>query len=94
MRPFSAPTSVRNGVDTRSLGCHPGPMYPLFIEGKETAGRQNLASKDNQERASRGRGQRRFYKFRNALTRMSQKDRAVPFLAATKLIGTKRPYSY
>jgi len=66
------------------------PMYQLFIDGDDTAGRQELTSKGNHDWASARRGYRLFNKFRNAVARMSEKDRAVLLFTAAKMIDMKR----
>ena len=67
------------------------PMYQLFIAPDDTAGgQQKLSSTDNHDWASVGKGHRTFYKFRNALARMSERDRAVLLYTAAKMVATKR----
>lgn len=71
----------------RALGLQ---MYQLFLDNEAPAGRQKSTSKDKQDWASRGIGERTFHKFRNALAQMSEKDRAVLLFTATKMVGAKQ----
>ncbi len=63
------------------------PMYQLFIDGNQTVEHEKFRS--HEDWASVGRGQRMLHKFRNALARMSEKDRALLLFTAGKMVGPR-----
>jgi transcriptional regulator with XRE-family HTH domain len=65
------------------------PLYQLFY-GVENGGASNLQEYGSSDWASRGKGWRRFAKFREAVARMSEKDRTVLLFTAAKLVESKR----
>lgn len=65
------------------------PMYQLFL-GDEDTTEPSKPTNGHHDWASARRGQRVFNKFRTAVARMSDRDRAVLLFTAAKMIDIKR----
>ena len=68
------------------------PMYQLFYEDQENSSQPESDgnSKARRDWASGGRGKRLFVRLRSALSRASDKDRALVLTLAAKMASTKR----
>jgi transcriptional regulator with XRE-family HTH domain len=69
------------------------PLYQVFY-GVENGREAQPPSNGNFDWASRGKGQRWFAKFRDAVAHMSDRDRAVLLFTAAKLVELKRKDAY
>ncbi len=65
-------------------------MYQFFFDADDATGEERSSSNGIPDWASVGRGQRVLKQFRNALSQMSEKDRAVLLFTAGKMTGKKR----
>lgn len=66
------------------------PMYQLFLDWDNTVEPSKPTSNGKQGWASSRKGQRVLNKFRSALAKMSDKDRAVLLFTAAKMIDMRR----
>lgn len=68
------------------------PMYQLFYEDKDNSSQpeSEAGSKARQDWASRGRGRRLFVRLRSALSRASDRDRALVLTLAMRIASVKR----
>lgn len=65
-------------------------MFQFFFDVDDTNGEQRPRSNGSPDSASVGRGERVLTRFRNALSQMSEKDRAVLLFTARKMSEKRR----